>query len=855
MGRARLLSLVASVLAAVAVLAPVATRPAAAAGETADFSVTASGPTSPVQVGDLFTVTFAPQVSDAPADAFPTFTVTYELPSNVELYDTRSFRSTGTVDCTLESRTVTCTDWTFSPWQLRLLAVAPGEVTSTFAIAGNLPDPDPDPTPNTASVTTTVEAATKDVTVAPTYEPAGTVGEPLTLSLTIYDGTGAATPPTYTVDGAVTWTIPDELLVTGARVVPAFDSNQDAISGPYFGPGSCTVAGQDVTCDGLTIRADFDFVQVDVVPLAAGTWPVSATFAPGPHQAEPDPDPSPNSATWDASVTAATAGSIVGRVDGTLAPNPIADAVVEAYPVDSPTAAATATTGATGSFSLTALDPGDYVLSVTPPEASQYLPQWWRSDGVASERTFAGTLTVPSSGDPVVVGVTVQDLDLGRIDLGAGSRSFDETDQALYAGERGEVVLQPGWHQRRVDGVLNDLPAHTTYSLSVPASVDLLSATPRWGAGGGPDPGGCTVAPHEVACELTVGVPEVAVELVPGAPGSIPFTISHTSTEPEAVPNAIANTVELPVEVRAPDAGLTAILRDPATGSGLAGVTVRAYLPGDGFLPDQPAATVTTDGTGRFTLTGLTAGDYRLLAVPPSGSDLPAQWLIGGPPRVGADVFALEHGTTPDVGTIDLVEDRVITGQVTAGGSPVEGVQVRAFATGVSWLPSATAVTGADGTYALHGLATGTYEVLFGAPTGSGLADSWYEGAVNRITATPVSVSTSGVVSGIDGQLESAGTVQGAVAGPGGSVAGAQVVLFSPSDGLAGSHRTITGSDGSYEIQLPPGTYRVRVVPPQGSGLGDEWFQDATSRATASPVVVTGASTSEVDVLLGAAPS
>ena len=40
--------------------------------------------------------------------------------------------------------------------------------------------------------------------------------------------------------------------------------------------------------------------------------------------------------------------------------------------------------------------------------------------------------------------------------------------------------------------------------------------------------------------------------------------------------------------------------------------------------------------------------------------------------------------------------------------------------------------------------------------------------------------------------------------------------------------------------QPRPGTYRIRINPPTGSGLPAEWYQDKPTRALATPLSVNG---------------
>jgi len=89
--------------------------------------------------------------------------------------------------------------------------------------------------------------------------------------------------------------------------------------------------------------------------------------------------------------------------------------------------------------------------------------------------------------------------------------------------------------------------------------------------------------------------------------------------------------------------------------------------------------------------------------------------------------------------------------------------------------------------------------------------------------------------------VPSPGDISGSVRGPTGPVSSVIVRAYRVTDGIESTATTATYADGSFSFtDLPPGEYRIRFAPPPGSGLGIEWWQDKTSRATATPLVVDG---------------
>jgi hypothetical protein len=94
----------------------------------------------------------------------------------------------------------------------------------------------------------------------------------------------------------------------------------------------------------------------------------------------------------------------------------------------------------------------------------------------------------------------------------------------------------------------------------------------------------------------------------------------------------------------------------------------------------------------------------------------------------------------------------------------------------------------------------------------------------------------------LDVVVPTAGRISGVVTLPGGApAAGAGVRAYSLTDTWAPTTSATTAADGSYLLgNLPSGQYRVLFVPPTGSGLPSEWFDNQTSRGagTLFPVAV-----------------
>jgi protocatechuate 3,4-dioxygenase beta subunit len=196
-----------------------------------------------------------------------------------------------------------------------------------------------------------------------------------------------------------------------------------------------------------------------------------------------------------------------------------------------------------------------------------------------------------------------------------------------------------------------------------------------------------------------------------------------------------------------------------------------------------------------------------------------------------------------------------VTGVVTdAPGTPLAGVTVGVYAPLDTWLGSFSAVTDANGEYAIANVVPGTYRVLFLPPAGSPELAVWFDDVGRRAEAEPVPVPEAGTVTGIDGGLEPAARVAGTVTDANGNpLASVQVWAYTTEDGFFGSGLTLTDALGAYHLRVAPGTYRILFRAPE-LGVRSEWFDDTTTRSRASELAVdTGPPRSGVDAVLAPA--
>jgi len=190
-----------------------------------------------------------------------------------------------------------------------------------------------------------------------------------------------------------------------------------------------------------------------------------------------------------------------------------------------------------------------------------------------------------------------------------------------------------------------------------------------------------------------------------------------------------------------------------------------------------------------------------------------------------------------------------MTGTVLGGTSAVAqpGVCVEAVPKTGNGLPG-LALTGADGSYSLAGLAAGTYLVQFTSlcPFGTAaLVPQWFSGQPSQALATPVLVTSGAAVTGVGGTLAADGGISGTVQVAAVAKAGVCVIAY-PAAGGQPPAVAETGADGSYQIgALVPGSYLVEFTVGCGAAsYATQWYSAAASRSTATPVVVTAGTVS-----------
>ena len=172
--------------------------------------------------------------------------------------------------------------------------------------------------------------------------------------------------------------------------------------------------------------------------------------------------------------------------------------------------------------------------------------------------------------------------------------------------------------------------------------------------------------------------------------------------------------------------------------------------------------------------------------------------------------------------------DATITGTVTsATGHTLSGIAVTARARqgGARF----EAETAADGTYAISGLPSGEYTILFD-PGERLFGTQWYNGQSEESAAQAVNVEPGEVLEGVGAALASNGaTIEGHVSdGEGRPLAGVEV---SASQEGVNPVSTLTAHNGDYTIEgLPPDSYYVAFEDEQNNLLTQYYQEDSIER-------------------------
>ncbi len=237
-----------------------------------------------------------------------------------------------------------------------------------------------------------------------------------------------------------------------------------------------------------------------------------------------------------------------------------------------------------------------------------------------------------------------------------------------------------------------------------------------------------------------------------------------------------------------------------------------------------------TEESGKYEVTGLAAGSYKVEFVPKNGSMDAPQFYSGKPSFSEATEVAVQAGMTHSEVNAELHEGGMIAGTVTGvGADGLEHVSVFVSIAGEEFI-SGSAVTGAGGKYKVTGLPTGSYTVEFHPEYGFGLnfVSQYYDEAPLFSEATKVPVTEGKSTKEINAKLQEGGEISGVVtdAATHKPLVKAYVSAYRIVGGVEEEEGfedyAETNASGEYTIVgLGSGTYKVEF---EGSGTGTEYI-------------------------------
>ena len=241
----------------------------------------------------------------------------------------------------------------------------------------------------------------------------------------------------------------------------------------------------------------------------------------------------------------------------------------------------------------------------------------------------------------------------------------------------------------------------------------------------------------------------------------------------------------------------------------------------------------------KYELTGLPVGGYQITFAPScAGSALATQWYYDKPSPAGATTVEVSASRIRRHINSLLVPGGSIEGTITSGGKPVRNMCVSAQNVSQP-LDFGFAITKSNGTYDVHGLNSGLYELAV-SPCGRGSNTLAAE-----LLPQLVPVTAPQRTKGADGDVPAGGTIEGTVlagAPPAGNGAAGACVEAIATNG-SGFNLTNAALDGAFRIRnLPAAKYLVFVGDPACSlsepDLAPQWYLDAPTSTGATLVSV-----------------
>ncbi|WP_106297860.1 carboxypeptidase-like regulatory domain-containing protein [Knoellia remsis] len=502
----------------------------------------------------------------------------------------------------------------------------------------------------------------------------------------------------------------------------------------------------------------------------------------------------------------------------------------------------------------------------------------------AEPSTLSGTITSDVTGEPVGGCVTAYDTDYTYVngtcsdetgawtlDVEAGvayklevtafdGRHVGEWAQDADSFEAAQAFVAPATVDvgLRVGGTIGGSLTRADGSPAEGASVSVLRSgdlTPvAWtSVGASPEVGASqwstVVAPGEYVVEFWDN-------------GTQQWAIGQTSIE-TATRFSVTSDATTRVDDRfLGSATVTGVVRSDATGQPVEGVCVGIFIPTDD--PDniiQPGEGC-TGADGRYEVALSEEGTFAAVFSDPQGRFV-AEY--SGDTRVlgDAETFTVSR-QAPAVVDALLATASTITGRAVDAktGAPIADACPSAYAgrSGGYVRGQVSDCSGADGRWAVKGLASGEYTVAVDADGEPRVySRTWAYKATSQATAALITVPAASTKAIRDVQMLPGGTVTGVITGPTGQpVADAWVRIDGGYPGRVGPgegpYTAQTDANGRYTIQgVPPGEHSAFVYTMSDDTLAPEWSGNALTSSSATTFQVKALKTTTFNAQLAPA--
>lgn len=592
-------------------------------------------------------------------------------------------------------------------------------------------------------------------------------------------------------------------------------------------------------------------------------------------------------------------GGLSGRVTDVSTGAGLGGVQVTLYDAEGGGSVASTTTGSDGTYAFYGLDADTYDIGFDASSVGNYLPLYYNGEtslssgdqvAVAVGQTvigvdaamraggmLSGVVTDAGTHAPVVgatvtvydsdgnsVGsattddsgaYTVEQLPTGTYDVGFAGPSGAGYEAQYYDNERSAAFEDPvpvtaGYTTNRIDAALqssgqisgsvidssSDAPIDGVRVTLTSEDSQILQSTTTDAQG------------DYIFSALPPGSYTVEFAAPYGSPYLSPqyYNAQSTAQTADVIALAAGQTITGVDASFTQGASVSGTVTDATTHAPLEGVDVEIYDAAGDDVNDTE-----TDANGSYSLTGLTAGTYKLSFDGSSIGNYPMQYYNGKTAVDTADSITVGAGAT--VTGIDqaLTPGAEITGTVTAGpgGAGVADVTVTAYDN--TGQPAATATTDPSGDYELTGLQTGTYTVGFDPASSGNYAAQFYPDSSTLSGAQDIQVTSGQTITAIGATLQQGGQITGTVTETGSDtpVPDASVMVYDSSDAEVAN--STTDANGNYTVSgLTTGTYEVCSDDFGSTTLvgATVCFNGESDPGSADPVNVTaGQTTSGID--------